>query len=299
MNPVVALIVANVIWGGASPIFKFALVNIPPFTLAFIRFFGAAILLLPLAISRWQRLTLRNLIEICIAAFFGITLNIAAFFLGIQKTASINAPIIASIGPVVIYLLSLLFLKEKPRLKVLVGMFLSLFGVMVIILSPIFLDGKTMPIGQIEGNLFLLLAALGAVLNTIINKDILKKVNASVLTFISFSFGALTFFPFMLSELESWRFSQLNVQGWTGIVYGVVFSSALAYFLFNYAMSKLQAQEVGLFTYVDPIAAVIIAMPLLGEYPNLYFVVGSLLVFWGIYVAEGRIHWHPFHKLIK
>ena len=39
MNPILALIITNVIWGAASPIFKLALTNIPPFTLAFIRFF--------------------------------------------------------------------------------------------------------------------------------------------------------------------------------------------------------------------------------------------------------------------
>lgn len=39
MSPFVALVIANIIWGGASPIFKYALQNIPPFTLAFIRFF--------------------------------------------------------------------------------------------------------------------------------------------------------------------------------------------------------------------------------------------------------------------
>ncbi|PIX68551.1 hypothetical protein COZ40_02690, partial [Candidatus Roizmanbacteria bacterium CG_4_10_14_3_um_filter_39_13] len=50
MNPIVALIIANIIWGAACPIFKFALVNIPPFTIAFIRFFFAGIIFLPLVL---------------------------------------------------------------------------------------------------------------------------------------------------------------------------------------------------------------------------------------------------------
>ena len=46
---ILALITANIIWGAASPIFKFALQNISPFTLAFIRFYGATLILLPFA----------------------------------------------------------------------------------------------------------------------------------------------------------------------------------------------------------------------------------------------------------
>ena len=137
MNPFLALIIANIIWGMASPIFKFALTNIPPFTLAFIRFFFAGLIFLPLAIKNWQKLTAKQFFEILLVGFFGITINISFFFLGVVKTESINVPIIASSGPVFIYLLSILFLREKPKLKVLTGMLIALAGVSFIILSPL------------------------------------------------------------------------------------------------------------------------------------------------------------------
>lgn len=141
------------------------------------------------------------------------------------------------------------------------------------------------------------MATFGSVFNTLLNKDILNRVNAVVLTYIGFLFGALTFLPLMYFELQTWSLKSLTVNGWTGILYGVIFSSAIAYFLFNYSMSKLRAQEVGLFTYIDPIAAVLLAIPLVSEYPNRFFVLGSILVFLGIFLAEKRIPWHPFHKL--
>ena len=297
MNPVLALIIANIIWGGASPIFKFALENIPPFTLAFIRFFFASFFFLPFVFKYRHQLTWRNAFEICVSAFFGITVNISTFFLGLARTQSINAPIIASSEPVFIFLLSVIFLKERGSKKVFAGMLLALIGVLVIILSPIFLDGKVLVGGEIVGNFLFLLASFGAVFNTIMNKDILKRVHPVLLTYVSFLFGALTFFPFMLSELHTWSFHNLNIEGWTGIIFGVILCSATAYYLFNYAMAKLNAQEVGLFTYIDPVAAVIIAIPLIGEYPNAYFLIGSVLVFGGIFLAEKRLPWHPFHKL--
>lgn len=297
MNPVLALIIANIIWGAASPIFKFALQNIPPFTLAFIRFFFAGLIFLPFLFLRWQKITLRDFLEICLASFFGISLNITFFFLGLKKTESINAPIIGSAGPVFLFFLSVVFLHEKLIKKVFLGMLISLVGVLIIILSPILIDGRTLVFGEIQGNIFLVLATLGAVLNTLFNKDVLRRINPYVVTAIAFFFGALTFLPFVFGELKKWSFSQLNVNGWLGIIFGVFFSSALAYYLHNVALKKIKAEEVGVFTYIDPVVAVLIAAPLLGERPHLYFIIGSFLVFAGIFLAEGRIHWHPFNKL--
>ena len=101
----------------------------------------------------------------------------------------------------------------------------------------------------------------------------------------------------MIPELQHWSFSALNINGWMGIIFGVFFSSALAYGLYMYGISKISAQEVGIFSYIDPVIAVILAIPLLGEYPTPIFFVGSLCIFLGIILAEGRLHWHPLHKL--
>lgn len=297
MNPVLALIITNVIWGAASPIFKLALTNIPPFTLAFIRFFFAGLIFLPFVVKRWQKITRKDLFEIILVGFFGITINITFFFLGLPKTTSINAPVIASAGPVFIYFLSIIFLKERPNKRILIGMFTALFGVLVIIFSPIFFDGQKFALGEIEGNIFFVIATLGAVLQTILGKGVLRRINPVQVAFVSFIFGSLTFIPFIGGELNTWSFSQLNINGILGIVFGVFLSSGIAYYLYYYGISKLDAKESGLFAYIDPVTAVLIAIPLLGEYPNLYFFIGSLLVFGGILLAERRIHWHPLYKL--
>jgi len=297
MNPILALIIANVIWGMASPIFKFALTNIPPFTLAFIRFFFAGLIFLPIALNKWQKLTARQWLKIILVGFFGITINISFFFMGLGKTESINVPVIASSGPVFVYLLSIIFLREKPKLKVLAGMLFALSGVFLIILSPLILDGKKFVFRAIEGNLFILIATFGSVLQAVFGHGVLKKVNALQVSAITFLFGSLTFIPFIPKELAIWDISFLNFAGLTGIIYGVFFSTALAYFLFYYGVSKLNAQEVGIFTYIDPLAAIVVAGPLLNEYPNLFYLIGGVLIFGGIYFAEGRVHWHPFHRL--
>ncbi len=291
---ILALIIANTIWGAASPIFKWSLEGIHPFTLAFLRFGIAAIFLLPF-VYRDLKVEKKDFMKIFLMAFFGITINITFFFFALKDTVSINAPIIGSSAPVFIIFFSILFLKEHPRTKTLIGGLIGLLGVLVIIVVPIIKMGFTM---STLGNLFLILATFGSIGHLLIAKKICDKYDPLKIVFYSFIIGALTFTPLFLGEVKTFGLlSQINLHGIIGIVFGAVFSSAVAFSFYHWSIKYLPASEVGIFIYLDPIIAVAIAIPLLGEIPTPTYLIGSLLVFLGIYIAEGRIHYHPFHRL--
>src|SRR3989337_1766625 len=88
---ILALILANIIWGATPPIFKWSLTNIEPFTLAFLRFFIGALILFPL-ISGSLEIKRRDWGKLLLLSLFGITINISFFFLGLERAPSINAP---------------------------------------------------------------------------------------------------------------------------------------------------------------------------------------------------------------
>ena len=297
MNPILALMIANIIWGAASPIFKFALTNIPPYTLAFIRFFFAGLLFIPfLKIQEVRKITSDEWRNILLAAFASVV-NIMFFFWGVEKTDSINVPIIASSGPLLLFIFSIFFLKEKPKLRVLAGMIISFGGVLTIILMPLLEKGVSNNLGPIEGNLMILVATIGSIAQPLLLKKTLKEIDAVTVAFFVFIFSSFFFSLGIPFDLSHWSFSQLNTAGWVGIIFGTVLSSWLAYFLYLYGLAKIDAQEIGIFTYIDPIIAVLIAIPLLNEYPDFYFLLGSLFIFGGIFIAERRLHWHPISKL--
>src|SRR5258708_287477 len=96
---ILALIANNIIWGAAPPIFKWSLIGIPPFTLAFLRFFIACILIFPF-ICKDLSIKNKDIPKLFILAVFGIVINISFFFLGLQRATSIDVSIIASAAPV-------------------------------------------------------------------------------------------------------------------------------------------------------------------------------------------------------
>ena len=132
------------------------------------------------------------------------------------------------------------------------------------------------------------------------SKEILTDYKATTVTFWSFLIGSITFLPFIIWEIAvKHAVYVIDYRGMTGILFGVFLSSALAYTLFEYGLKYIKAQDVGIFTYVDPLAAILIAIPLLGEKLTPIYLFGSILVFSGIFIAEGRLHYHPFHRLRK
>jgi drug/metabolite transporter (DMT)-like permease len=295
-----ALIIANVIWGAAAAIFKLSLQNIPPFTLAFWRFFLGAIFLfiilgkkvsLPLA-SR------RDGVLLFLYGFFGITLNIIFFFLGLRLTFSINSPVISSAQPILTLFFALLFLHESFKAKKFLGMVFGTIGILVIVIEPLLVHGID---GSIIGNIYLVIATVAAVLQTIVGKKIINKYNPWAFTFWAFLIGAASFLPLALYEYAkiSHLYASLDWRGYTGIAFGSIFSSTIGYGLFAWGLSKISATDTAMFAYVDPVVGTVMGALLLHEPITVPFLLGSVLIFGGIFLAEGRIHYHPFRKLIQ
>ena len=290
---VLALIAANIIWGAAPPIFKWALQDISPFTLGFLRFLIAAIVLLPF-VYKELRVEKKDIGKLFMMGFVGVGTNIIFFFFGLQYAPSINASIIGSAGPIFLILSSMFFLKERPRHKLIVGALVGLLGVLFIMLKPLISEEPNL---NLLGNLFFFLALFGGLLHTIIGRELIKKYGPKALSFWCFFLATLAFLPFFVFERISTPVINATLPAITGVLFGALLCSLIAYFFFFWALKYMQAAETSIFVYIDPIVTVMIAFPLLGEKPDLFYFIGAIFVFLGIYIAEGRLHYHPIHLL--
>lgn len=294
---ILSLIIANIIWGAGFPIYKWTLDIVPPFTFVFIRFFGGALLILPF-ILKSLKITKYDIPKLILVSVIGITIQIPLIFFGLKLSPSINAPIIIASGPIILIIASVIFLNEKLKVKVLAGTFISLIGVLAIILRPIIETGGLT--GSVLGNFLIFGATLCGVAQAVILKKITANNNPLTITFWMFVIGVIPLIPLVLIEAQTFNIvKDINMQGFLGITYGVIFAAAIAHYLWTYGIKYIKASEVGIFTYVDPIATILVAVPLLNEVISPVYVFAALLIFGGIFISEGRIHYHPFHKLLK
>lgn len=289
-----AVILANIIWGAGSPIFKWSLQEMPPLTFAFLRFSLASLILLPLVLHKLH-VKKQDILDLIFLAFFGFTLNISLFLVGITLTKSINAPIIGSAGPVFLVIGAIVYLKERPKRRTIIGALISLLGILIITLQPVLLHSSE---GSLLGNALLILSTISSVIYTLLLKKIAGKYDSFTLTFWTFAIGAVTFLPGALFEGHGQLLiTGLHTQALLGIAYGAFFSSIVGYLAYTYAVRVVDMSEIGTFMYLDPVAAILIAYPLLGEKVTSAYILGAILVFLGIFFAEKRLHWHPIHKL--
>ena len=177
-------------------------------------------------------------------------------------------------------------------------MILGTLGIIIIVIEPLLLRGID---GSIIGNIYLVIATIAAVGQTIIGKKILNKYNPWAFTFWAFLIGAASFLPLAFYEYAGMPhlYALLDWRGYLGIAYGAIFSSAIAYGLFAWGLSKISATDTAMFTYVDPVVGTVAGALLLHEPVTLPFLGGAALIFTGIFLAEGRIHYHPIRKLIQ
>lgn len=301
MWPILAILIASIIWGANSPIMKWTLTSVPLFSLAFIRFFLATLFITPFVIKsaspagRFAKIKKEDWQAITLAALLGITLNVSLFFLGLKFTYAVNAAFIIATIPIFTVVAAGFFLREKLTGKLVLATILALAGLLLILGPPILTLGPS----HLLGGFLLILSALTWVGYEIVSKKLFKSYSAAVVTFYSFLIGSATFLPLAIFEFfrdPNWVLN-LTTSSYVGIFYGAVFSSTAAYFAWQYGLSKIPASQASFFFYLEPITGVIVSVLLLGEQITPFFLLGAILISFGVFWAEHKRKSHPlYHK---
>jgi drug/metabolite transporter (DMT)-like permease len=287
-----AVALCTIIWSVAAPVFKWSLQTNPPFTLLFFRFLLATLIMLPIA---WKKMNIKfdDFWRIFLLAISGISLNIGLVYLGLSLSPSINAPIISSTMPVYLVIGSIIFLHQIPKKKVILGTLVSLIGVLIIVFRPV--DHLSL-LGLITGNVYFILSVLSLASYTLLLKWFRPHYSSATVVFWIFFIATITFFPFFVNEAKvAHSLSHLDLRGGIGIIYGALFSSILAQIFYNFSVKQLNPAEVGLFTYLGPVVTALVALPLLHEQITFAYLLGTLFVFLGLFIAEAKFKYHPFH----
>ena len=190
--------------------------------------------------------------------------------------------IIATI-PIFVVILAAIFLEEKITSKIVLGIVLSLVGVVIISIAgrpDAFLEIK-----YIYGALAVLTAALMGAGYTIAGKKMLQKYSALSLTVYAFLLGSLGLIPFVSSSLFE-EVSALSITGWSAVIFLGLFSTTIAYVLWYVALEIKNASEISVYLYFIPILSTIISYILFRETITWLFIFGGALVIIGLYVVS-------------
>lgn len=275
-----ALIAAEVLWGVNTPVIKLGLRSVPLPLFLSITILGAALLTFPVAKKSWKKLSASDYWLIIVASFIGITLGNVALLMGLERIPSVNVSIIQLFSPLLLFILSVRFLKEQLSLRTFVGILFAFAGAAVLIGQPWQSGHQTAGIGA----LLIVLSVLCDVTATLIMKPVLSRSSSPQVTFVHLLVGILPIAVYSLSYLPGLDYSAIGKQGLVAIIANILLITAANMF-FMFGLKYRKAQEIGIFRYISPIATFIAAWFILSETPDTSLLIGAPLIFFGIYLA--------------
>lgn len=212
----------------------------------------------------------------------------ALFFLfqafGLVYTSSSEAGIINATVPIFTMILASLLLKEHSSSLQKVFIFLSVSGVIYISM----MNGQTMNGFNIKGILFILFSALSASLYNIFARSLTRKYSLFMLTYMMTLLGFIAFnttaisVHMMNNSLSDFFLPFLNLKFLMPILYLGILSSLLTAYLSNYALSKIEATKMSIFSNLATLITIMAGVIFLNEKMQTYHLVGAILILVGV-----------------
>jgi len=237
-----------------------ALAPIPPLVLFTFRAAGAAALfwLCSLFMPK-EKVDPKDFPKIALASFIGFFIVQVSFLVALPVSAASDVAIISTLSPVFTMLFAALFIKEPISEKKLVGVALSLFGVIFLIMNSVRSTGGAAHTSAL-GFVLLFLNAISFAAYLGMFRPVIAKY--SVVTFMKwvFLFSLVITLPFSFKDLLAVPYSSFPGKVYLELAYLVVMATFLAYFLIPVSQKHIRPTLVSMFSYIQPIIATTIGV---------------------------------------
>ena len=286
----VMLILCTAFWSGNFIVGKVAtLFEIPPLTLNFYRWFIAWIILAPFTlkeiVANWNIIK-ENFLSLVIMAFTSISVFNSVVYYALNYTQVLNGVLMISTIPVLIIFISSIFKTERTNVFQVLGVVVSLCGVVIIITKMEF--QRLIHLQLNKGDLWMLVAMFSWATYSIMMKE--KKINLKpfVLLQTLITIGVIFLAPMYLFEIINGQYLNLNIPVVLTVGYVVLFAGIGAYIFWNGAVLLIGPNRAGIFLHLMPVFSALMAIFLLGEKFSHYHFYGALFIVFGIFLSSKK-----------
>lgn len=252
------------LWSTSFIIIKLGLIEIPPITFAGLRYSLAFLCFIPFILFREKYLEeIKHLNSIqwkklILLGFVFYTFTQGTQFLGLSLLPSITVSLILNFTPIIVAIMGLFLLNEKPTLLQWIGTILFLIGILTYFLPIIFWENK------IFGLLIMFIGVLANSGSAIIGRSVNRKKDISpfVVTSVSMGIGAIVL---LVVGLLLNGFPIISTKNWLFIIWLAVINTALAFTIWNLTLRSLTAMESSIINGTMLIQIAILAWVFLDE----------------------------------
>jgi drug/metabolite transporter (DMT)-like permease len=285
--PYLEAVFAVVIWGASFIATKVVLRDISPVTIVWLRFLmGVIILGIAVGVRKQFLLLHKNeWLYFALLGFLGITFHQWLQSNALQTSEASTTAWIVSTTPVFMALLGWVVLKEKLGWIKIAGILLAFVGVLLVVydgdLSAISLRSFGKP-----GDILILISAINWTVFSVLSRRGLKQHPATLMMFYVMFIGWLFTSILFFATQNIAEIGQLSTDGWLGITFLGVFCSGLAYIAWYDALQALTTAQTGVFLYIEPLVAVVVAFVVLGEAITAASLLGGAIIILGVWLVN-------------
>jgi len=263
---------------------KVALREFPPVLLTCLRTTIAGAFILPIYLWRergrpWTW-TSRELGELLLLGIYGVIANQLFFVLGLAWTSVAHAAVIMTLMPILVLLLAAFLGQERITARKVLGMTIAAAGVGVLQLERKSGSGATL-----LGDFCTFLCGISLAVFTVRSKQLMKRFGSLMINSVAYIGGSLAIAPLTIWLSVRYGAGRASAAAWWSVAYMAVFSSVLAYFIYNYALTYMPASRASAVSYLQPLGATLLAVLLLGEPVTTTLAIGGILVLTGVFVT--------------
>lgn len=236
---------ASLFWAGNAVVGRAVHDQIPPVSLAFWRWTGAFLVVLPFALQPLGRdwpILLRHWRSLLILSATGIALFNTLFYRGLDQTTAINGVLLQSTMPLMILLVSAIIYRERPNLADTVAILVSLAGVIVIAARGSLARLASLSLNP--GDVWVLAAVASYALYSSLLRS---RPPVHPLSFLaaSFAIGSLLLLPLYLAEARSGAVTRITPGTLAAFAYVALMPSVVAYLCFNRGLELIGSARGG------------------------------------------------------
>jgi drug/metabolite transporter (DMT)-like permease len=257
------------------------------FGFIFIRTAGAALLfwLLSLFLPK-EKIDRGDYFRLFLACLMGMCINMLSFFKGLELSTPVNSGIFATTNPIIILLLSYLFLGEKIGIRKFLGITLGFTGALILVLYGTQNTGNAPNV--LMGNILFMINSVFFSGFIIVVKPLSEKYNTVTIMKWLFLIGFILTFPVTVSEYSEVDWPNMPLDVLLRVAFVVLGTTFSTYLLNLYALRNLQASTVGAFAYAQPIIAISYAIYTGNDILDGVKAVACLVIMLGVYLVSKK-----------
>ncbi len=287
------LVLMSVIWGVNFAVLKYGTEQLEPLAYNGVRLaIGSLAMITIVATRALPRLARADAIALLMLGTLGHGVYQALFIQGISLTRAGTASLVVASSPALIAIAGRLLGVESVRPRAIAGIAIAIAGIAFVVLgSATSEEGDS----RVVGDLLILGSVVCWAFYTQLLRPYTRRLDSVQIAAWTLVGGTIPLLLFSAPAIARTHWRDVAPLTWGAILYSGIGSMGIAYLFWYRGVRTLGATRTAMFSNLQPIIAVAVSWPLLGERPTIWQGVGAAAVLGGLLLTRTAGAPEPAH----